>query len=47
VGGGCNGVNKNKNLFPTVIEGKVIDGKLSITVHDVLYKRVAFRQTFG
>ncbi|MBR1588292.1 MAG: metallophosphoesterase [Kiritimatiellae bacterium] len=47
VGGGCNGVNKNKNLFPTVIEGKVVDGKLSITVHDVLYKRIALQETFG
>ena len=47
VGGGCNGVNANKNLFPTVIEGKVIDGKLSITVHDVLYKRVVFQQSFA
>ena len=47
VGGGCNGVNANKNLFPTVIEGKVIDGKLSITVHDVLYKRVAFQHVFA
>ena len=47
VGGGCNGVNKNKNLFPTVIEGKVVAGKLSITVHDVLYNRIAFQQTFA
>ncbi|MBR0067051.1 MAG: metallophosphoesterase [Kiritimatiellae bacterium] len=47
VGGGCNGVNANRNLFPTVIEGKVIDGKLSITVHDVLYKRVVFQQSFA
>ena len=47
VGGGCNGVNKNKDLFPTVIEGKVVDGRLAITVHDVLYGRVAFHKTFG
>ena len=47
VGGGCNGECENKALFPTVIEGKVVDGKLSITVHDVLYKRVVFHQTFA
>ena len=47
VGGGCNGVSKKKDLFPTVIEGKVVDGKLSVTVHDVLYKRIAFQQSFG
>ena len=40
-------MNKNKNLFPTVIEGKVVAGKLSITVHDVLYNRIAFQQTFA
>ena len=47
VGGGCNGEVPNKKLFPTVIEGKVADGRLSITVHDVLYGRVAFHETFG
>ena len=47
VGGGCNDECPNRNLFPTVIEGKVADGRLSITVHDVLYGRVAFHETFG
>jgi len=47
VGGGCNGVQKNKNYFPTVIEGRVVQGRLSVTVHDVLYNRVAFQETFG
>ncbi len=47
VGGGCNGECENKSLFPTVIEGKVVDGKFAITVHDVLYGRIAFHETFG
>ena len=47
VGGGCNDVTKNPALFPTVIEGRVVDGRLSVTVHDVLYKRIALRQSFG
>ena len=47
VGGGCNGECADKSLFPTVIEGKVVDGKLSITVHDVLYKRVVFQHSFA
>ena len=46
VGGGCNNKGKNKNLFPTVIEGRVVDGRLAVTVHDVLYKRIVLQETF-
>lgn len=46
VGGGC-GLNKKKSDYPTVIEGRVIDGKLAIKVHDVLNNRVAGEFSFA
>ena len=51
VGGGPEmGVTKGKpdpSRFPTVIEGKVEDGKLRLLVHDVLNKRIVLDERFG
>ena len=40
-GGGPELVKPGSGLFPTVIEGAVRDGKLVLTVHDVLNRRIA------
>lgn len=51
VGGGPElGVVRGKadsRRFPTVIEGKVENGSLKITVHDVFNRRIAGEQTFA
>lgn len=43
---GFQGNTPDDGKFPTVIEGKVVDGKLRITVHDVFKKRVAGEFSF-
>ena len=45
VGGGC-GENLAKHDFPTVIEGKVVDGRLVVRVFDVLRGTLAKEMTF-
>lgn len=37
----------NPDRFPTVVEGKVVDGKLRLIVHDVLNGRVVFDQAIA
>ena len=46
VGGGC-GMDKGRSDYPTVIEGRVKDGKLTIVVHDVLKNKVAGKFQFS
>ena len=37
----------NARRFPTVVEGKVVDGRLRLVVHDVLNKRIVFDQAIA
>lgn len=46
VGGGCE-LSGKENRFPTVIEGRVVGGKLVVTVHDVRHGKVAGEFTFA
>jgi hypothetical protein len=46
VGGGCNLENKSPNNVPTVIEGKVKDGKLSVTIHNLAHNSIFAEYTF-
>ena len=46
VGGGPNVDPTRKRSFPTVIEGKVENGKFLVTVHDVLNKKVVGTYSF-
>lgn len=46
VGGGCE-LKGAPQLFPTVIEGKTVDGRLVVTVHDVRHGRIAGRYSFS
>ena len=43
---GMSGGKSDATRFPTVIEGKVEDGKLRLVVHDVLHGRVVFEEAF-
>lgn len=47
VGGGPNLDPANPKSFPTVIEGKVVDGNLIVTVHDVLNGKVVGEYGFA
>ena len=47
VGGGPNLDPANPKSFPTVIEGKVADGNLIVTVHDVLNGKVVGEYGFA
>lgn len=47
VGGGPNLDPANPKSFPTVIEGKVVDGNLIVTVHDVLNGKVVGEYGFS
>ena len=38
---------EDASRFPTVIEGKVEDGKLRLLVHDVLNKRIVLDRSFA
>ena len=45
IGGGPElGKGVNDRRFPTVVEGKVVDGRLRLVVHDVLNKRIVLDQ---
>jgi 3',5'-cyclic AMP phosphodiesterase CpdA len=46
VGGGCE-LDGPEGRFPTVIEGKVVDGRLVVTVHDLRRETVAGEFVFG
>ena len=46
VGGGPRTQKPETGLFPTVIEGRVADGRLDVTVHDVFNRRVAEHCSF-
>ena len=43
---GVSGDKPDASRFPTVIEGKVEDGKLRLVVHDVMHGRVVFKEAF-
>ena len=47
VGGGCDIVPGRPRLFPTVIQGRVVDGALVVTVHNVADGSVAFERRFA
>lgn len=47
VGGGPHFDKSRKAQFPTVVEGRVVDGKLRVTVHDVLHGTVAGEYAFA
>lgn len=42
VGGGCDPDPKRRRGFPSVIEGRVVDGRLSINVHNSTTNRIVF-----
>lgn len=46
VGGGCE-LEGPEQRFPTVIEGRTVDGRLVVTVHDVRHGRVAGEYLFS
>ena len=47
VGGGCDVVPGKDMYYPSVIQGRVVDGKLLVTVHDAARGRVTFEKAFS
>lgn len=47
VGGGCDVVPGREQYYPSVIQGRVVDGKLVVAVHDVAHGRVTFKKAFS
>ena len=47
VGGGCDANPKNKRGFPSVVEGRVIEGRLVIRVHNCVKSEVVAVRSFG
>ena len=47
VGGGCSLTSTNPACVPTVIEGSVKDGKLSVVIHDVRNDKVFAEYSFA
>ena len=47
VGGGCTLTSTHPKCFPSVIEGKVKDGKLSVAIHDLTHDNIYGEYTFA
>lgn len=47
VGGGCDVVPGNDRYYPSVIQGRVADGRLVVTVHNAANGKITFEKAFS
>ena len=47
VGGGCDVVPGKEQYYPSVIQGRVADGKLVVTVHNASNGKITFEKAFS
>ena len=47
VGGGCDPDPKNSKGFPSIVEGRVVDGRLVIRVHNCTADKIVMEKEFG